>query len=96
MPSNLLVQPPADGVRLITLHRPQALNALSTELLAELAAELDAAERDEHTRAVIITGSRKASPPAPMSTKWPSATWSVSSTTPASPTGNASPPSPSH
>ncbi|MDH0732035.1 2,3-dehydroadipyl-CoA hydratase [Pseudomonas sichuanensis] len=60
MPSNLVVQPPVDGVRLLTLHRPQALNALSTELLAELAAELDAAERDEHTRAVIITGSRKA------------------------------------
>jgi hypothetical protein len=57
---NLVVQPPADGVRLITLHRPQALNALSTELLAELAAELDAAERDEQTRAVVITGSRKA------------------------------------
>ncbi|WP_110993837.1 2,3-dehydroadipyl-CoA hydratase PaaF [Pseudomonas sichuanensis] len=60
MPSNLVVQPPADGVRLIALHRPQALNALNTELLAELAAQLDAAERDEHTRAVVITGSRKA------------------------------------
>lgn len=60
MPSNLVVQLPADGVRLVTLHRPQALNALSTELLAELAAELDAAERDENTHAVVITGSRKA------------------------------------
>ncbi len=60
MPSNLVVQAPADGVRLITLHRPQALNALNTELLAELADELDAAGHDEHTRAVVITGNRKA------------------------------------
>lgn len=60
MPSNLVVQAPADGVRLITLHRPQALNALNTELLAELANELDAAAHDEHTRAVVITGNRKA------------------------------------
>jgi enoyl-CoA hydratase len=60
MPSNLVVQPVADGVRLLTLHRPQALNALNTELLAELAAELDSAERDEHTRVVVITGNRKA------------------------------------
>ncbi|MBC3419772.1 2,3-dehydroadipyl-CoA hydratase PaaF [Pseudomonas sp. RW3S2] len=60
MPSNLVVQAPADGVRLITLHRPKALNALNTELLAELANELDAAAHDEHTRAVVITGNRKA------------------------------------
>ncbi|WP_054893419.1 MULTISPECIES: 2,3-dehydroadipyl-CoA hydratase PaaF [unclassified Pseudomonas] len=60
MPSNLVVQAPADGVRLIALHRPQALNALNTELLAELADELDAAAHDEHTRAVVITGNRKA------------------------------------
>ncbi|MFJ9990352.1 2,3-dehydroadipyl-CoA hydratase PaaF [Pseudomonas putida] len=60
MPSNLVVQAPADGVRLVTLHRPQALNALNTELLAELADELDAAAHDEHTRAVVITGNRKA------------------------------------
>ncbi|MBC7209183.1 MAG: enoyl-CoA hydratase/isomerase family protein, partial [Pseudomonas sp.] len=60
MPSNLIVQAPADGVRLITLHRPQALNALNTALLEELAAELDAADQDPEIRAVVITGSRKA------------------------------------
>ncbi|MFT0869053.1 2,3-dehydroadipyl-CoA hydratase PaaF [Pseudomonas sp. CAM1A] len=60
MPSNLIVQAPADGVRLITLHRPQALNALNTALLAELAAELNAADQDPQIRAVVITGSRKA------------------------------------
>ncbi|WP_275626709.1 2,3-dehydroadipyl-CoA hydratase PaaF [Pseudomonas sp. 273] len=60
MPRTLAVQAPEDGVRLITLQRPEALNALNTELLGELAAELDAAERDAETRVVVLTGSRKA------------------------------------
>ncbi|MBK4999712.1 3-dehydroadipyl-CoA hydratase [Pseudomonas sp. S31] len=60
MPRFIAIQAPENGVRLITLQRPEALNALCTELLAELAAELAAADADEHTRAVVITGSRKA------------------------------------
>ncbi|WP_423357936.1 2,3-dehydroadipyl-CoA hydratase PaaF [Pseudomonas citronellolis] len=60
MPRTLAVQAPEDGVRLITLQRPEALNALNTELLGELAAELDAAECDAETRVVVVTGSRKA------------------------------------
>ncbi|WP_323614268.1 2,3-dehydroadipyl-CoA hydratase PaaF [Pseudomonas putida] len=60
MPRYLVVQAPENGVRLVTLERPEALNALCTGLLAELAAELDAAERDGQTRAVVITGNRKA------------------------------------
>ncbi|NIE75886.1 2,3-dehydroadipyl-CoA hydratase [Pantoea sp. Ap-967] len=60
MPRFINVQAPHPGVRLVTLQRPEALNALCTELLAELAAELASAEADEHTRAVVITGSPKA------------------------------------
>ncbi len=60
MPRYLDVQAPEQGVQLITLQRPEALNALCTELLAELAAALRAAEHDELTRVVIITGDRKA------------------------------------
>ncbi|MDH0646879.1 2,3-dehydroadipyl-CoA hydratase [Pseudomonas sp. GD03858] len=60
MTSNLVVQSPAEGVRLITLQRTQALNALNTALLVELASELDASEQDAQTRVVVITGSRKA------------------------------------
>ncbi|WLH37938.1 2,3-dehydroadipyl-CoA hydratase [Pseudomonas sp. FP2196] len=59
MPQTLAVEQ-LQAVRLITLQRPQALNALNTELLSELAAELCAAEADPDTRAVVITGSRKA------------------------------------
>ncbi|WP_166361699.1 2,3-dehydroadipyl-CoA hydratase PaaF [Pseudomonas akapageensis] len=59
MPQTLAVQT-HQAVRLITLQRPQALNALNTELLGELAAELDAVENDPAIGAVVITGSRKA------------------------------------
>ena len=60
MPRYLEVQAPEHGVRLVTLQRPEALNALCTDLLAELATALEDAERDEHTRAVVVTCNRKA------------------------------------
>jgi len=47
-------------VALITLNRPQALNALSPELTAELSALLDALEADDGVAAVVLTGSEKA------------------------------------
>jgi len=59
MPQTLSVEI-IGGVRLITLQRPQALNALTTELLGELTDELAAAEADRDTRVVVLTGSRKA------------------------------------
>jgi enoyl-CoA hydratase len=49
-----------DGVGLITLNRPQALNALNSELIGELARALDALEADEAIGAIVITGSAKA------------------------------------
>ena len=60
MPQTLAVEFFEPGVRLITLQRPQALNALNTLLLGELAAELSAAQADPDTRVVVLTGSRKA------------------------------------
>ena len=60
MPNNLLIQGPDKGVLLLTLNRPEALNALNTALLGELAAALDAAEADPATRAVVSTGSERA------------------------------------
>jgi enoyl-CoA hydratase len=47
-------------VGLITLNRPKALNALSSPLILELAAALDAFEADAAVGAVVITGSEKA------------------------------------
>ncbi|MFZ5937529.1 2,3-dehydroadipyl-CoA hydratase [Pseudomonas putida] len=60
MPRFIDVQAPEQGVRLLTLQRPEALNALCTELLEELASALADAEADPAARAVVITGSRKA------------------------------------
>jgi enoyl-CoA hydratase len=48
--------PPRDGVALVTLNRPKALNALSFELLAELDAILAVLDDDPSCRAIVITG----------------------------------------
>ncbi len=47
-------------VGLVTLHRPQALNALNSTLVAELNAVLDGFEADAGIGCVLITGSEKA------------------------------------
>jgi len=47
-------------VGLITLNRPNALNALNDPLVAELGVALDAFEKNDAIGAVVITGSEKA------------------------------------
>jgi len=54
--SLVLMENPEDGVTVITLNRPDKLNALSTALLEELSAALDLAETAPETRVVILTG----------------------------------------
>jgi enoyl-CoA hydratase len=56
---NILVET-RGAVGLITLNRPQALNALCDALIRELGSALDAFEQDAATGAVVITGSEKA------------------------------------
>lgn len=48
-----------DGVALVTLNRPEALNALNTAVLERLSVLLDKARTSESAKAVIITGSGK-------------------------------------
>lgn len=45
-----------DGVGVITLNRPQVLNALSTKLMAELMDALDVCDADPEIKAIIVTG----------------------------------------
>jgi enoyl-CoA hydratase/carnithine racemase len=45
-----------DGVGVITLNRPKALNALSQDLMRSLDALLDEIAVDEYLRALIVTG----------------------------------------
>ena len=56
----LILEPVADGVALIRLNRPKALNALNAELLGELAACVEALERDDAVRCLVLTGSERA------------------------------------
>lgn len=48
------------NVGLITLNRPDALNALSDALIAELGTALDTFEADDAIGAIVLTGSEKA------------------------------------
>jgi enoyl-CoA hydratase len=48
------------GVGVVTLNRPAALNALNSALLEELVACLEAWDRDDKVRAIVLTGSDRA------------------------------------
>ncbi len=47
-------------VGIATLNRPEALNALNTEMLNELADTLEAWDRGTEVRCMIVTGSERA------------------------------------
>lgn len=49
-----------DAVTLVTLNRPQALNALNSAVLADLLSAFAAYEADDSQRCLILTGSEKA------------------------------------
>ena len=49
-----------DYVALVTLNRPDALNALNTTMVRELAEALTAADKNDKVRCIVITGSEKA------------------------------------
>ena len=49
-----------DSVGLITLNRPDALNALSDDLMDEIGQALEGFEQDDAIGAIIITGNEKA------------------------------------
>ena len=49
-----------DYVELVTLNRPDALNALNTTMVRELAEALTAADKNDKVRCIVITGSEKA------------------------------------
>jgi 2-(1,2-epoxy-1,2-dihydrophenyl)acetyl-CoA isomerase len=48
------------GVATVTLDRPEKLNALNAQMIAEVKAALDDAERDPAVRAVVISGAGRA------------------------------------
>src|SRR6201996_2302421 len=56
----LLVEQREGGVTLITLNRPQALNALNNQVLGELNAAMAAFDADASQGCAVLTGSEKA------------------------------------
>ena len=55
-----LIVETADGVTLIRLNRPEALNALNGLLMDEMTAAVAAADADDDVRCLVITGSERA------------------------------------
>ena len=48
------------AVTLMTLNRPEALNALNSQVLADLTAAFAAFDADDSQRCAVLTGSEKA------------------------------------
>lgn len=49
-----------DGVAVVTLNRPERMNAFNLAMRADIIAAFDAADADDAVRAVIVTGAGKA------------------------------------
>jgi len=56
MPGTVVRTEPRPGVALLTLNRPERLNAMSHELVADLHAALDDVHADRACRVVVLTG----------------------------------------
>lgn len=54
--SSVLIDHPAEGVTLLTLNRPERLNAMDADLVAALHDALDAVRQDRDCRVVVLTG----------------------------------------
>ena len=67
--ANIIVET-HDHVGLIRLNRPQALNALSRGLIADLNSALEAFEKDATIGAIVLTGSERAVAAAPTSRRF--------------------------
>lgn len=58
--SSVLLVENRGAVRIVTMHRPDKLNALNTELTQEIHDALLAADRDDSVRAIVLAGSGRA------------------------------------
>jgi len=60
MPYEMILTETRGRVGLITLNRPQALNALNNQLVRELMDALETFDKDDNIGAMVLTGSEKA------------------------------------
>jgi len=59
-PRDVLVDECADGVVIITIDRPDVRNALRHRTMNELAAAIEAADRDDAVRCIVLAGNARA------------------------------------
>jgi len=57
---NTVLLEKCEGYAIVTLNRPESMNALSRELRADLVAAFEECSRDEGIRVVVLTGNGKA------------------------------------
>ena len=50
----------ADAIAIVTLHRPERLNAVNSTMIRELVAAFDRIDEDDAVRAVVVTGAGRA------------------------------------
>ncbi len=60
MPDTVVASSPRSGVTVLTLTRPERLNAMTAELVQDLHDALDAVNADPDCRVVVLTGSGRA------------------------------------
>jgi enoyl-CoA hydratase len=60
MPDLVLVSTPQEHVRVVTLNRPDRLNAMSIDLVIELHDALEAVGEDNDCRVIVLTGAGRA------------------------------------
>lgn len=56
----LIIETPSEGVRLLTLNRPDSLNSLTLDLQRQLDEAVDEASQDDDIRCVVVTGAGRA------------------------------------
>jgi enoyl-CoA hydratase/carnithine racemase len=49
-----------DGIAIVTLNRPEKLNAFNTQMMKDMIAVFDETDRDDKVRCVIVTGAGRA------------------------------------
>ena len=60
MTGELLLCERQDSLAVLTLNRPSKLNAINTEMVAQLGRALDVAEADSSVRVIVLTGAGRA------------------------------------
>lgn len=58
--ANLVLIHPEEPIAVVQLNRPEALNALSPDLMQQLVSALEILDQDKKIRAMILTGNEKA------------------------------------